>query len=205
MVLQGGPVIWQTRHNKVKHECVSKFRVFPDGEPLCTVHTNKYERGLWSRNRLDRFRGRTEARAMESAGAGLSPNIDNGEARNHHFTVSTCKFVGDNEGSTKCLPVLQGWMSGTSYSTGRLSQHPKQKSNSDLALAGTPVSSTKSSTAKGQHNERVSSEAEIFWRGHRGLQNAPYPWNLLLWQVHGFKLRHTILYIEISYTGWSRA
>ena len=75
MVLQGGPVTWQTRHDKVKHECASKFRVFPDGDPPCTGHANEYERALRSRNRLDHFRGRTEAWAMESVGAGLSPNI----------------------------------------------------------------------------------------------------------------------------------
>src|SRR6201997_4591249 len=75
MIPQGGPVIWQTRHSKVKHECASKFRMFSDGEPPCTGHANEYERGLRSRNRLDRFRGRTEARATESAGADSSPNI----------------------------------------------------------------------------------------------------------------------------------
>src|ERR1700761_7926008 len=75
MIPQGGPVTWQTRPNKVKHECVSKFRVFSDGEPPCIGHANEYERGLWSRSGLDRFRGCTEARAMESAGADSSPNI----------------------------------------------------------------------------------------------------------------------------------
>ena len=74
MVPQGGPVIWQTRHNKVKHECASKLHVFSAGEPPCTGHANEYERGLWSQNGLDRFRGCTEARAMESNGADSSPN-----------------------------------------------------------------------------------------------------------------------------------
>ena len=74
MVPQGGPVTWQTRPNKVKHECVSKSRVFSDGEPPCIGHTNEYEQGLRSRNRLDCFRGCTEARAMESNGADSSPN-----------------------------------------------------------------------------------------------------------------------------------
>jgi len=75
MIPQGGPVTWQTRHSKVKHECASKFRVFSDGEPPCTRHANEYERSLRSRVRLDRFRGCTEAWAMESNGADSSPNI----------------------------------------------------------------------------------------------------------------------------------
>ena len=61
MVPQGGPVTWQTRHNKVKHEYASKFHVFSDGEPPCTGHANEYERGLRSRDRLNRFRRCTEA------------------------------------------------------------------------------------------------------------------------------------------------
>src|ERR1700761_628284 len=75
MIPQGGPVTWQTRHSKVKHECASKFRVFSDGEPPCTRHANEYERSLRSRVRLDRFRGCTEAWAMESNGADSSPNM----------------------------------------------------------------------------------------------------------------------------------
>src|SRR6201996_8431764 len=71
---QGGPVIWQTRHSKVKHKCASKFRVFSDGEPLCIRHANEYEQSLRSHIRLDRFRGCTEVRAMESNGADSSPN-----------------------------------------------------------------------------------------------------------------------------------
>ena len=74
MVPQGGPVIWQTRDNKVKHECASKLRVFSDGEPPCTGHANEYEWSLRSRNGLDRFRGCTEAQAKESNGADSSPN-----------------------------------------------------------------------------------------------------------------------------------
>src|SRR6201996_6471560 len=74
MIPQGGPVTWQTRHSKVKHDCASKFRVFSDGEPPCTRHANEYERSLRSRVRLDRFRGGTEAWAMESNGADSSPN-----------------------------------------------------------------------------------------------------------------------------------
>src|ERR1700761_8238499 len=65
MVPQGGPVTWQARHSKVKHECVSKFRVFSDGEPPCIRHANEYEQSLRSRNGLDRFRGCTEARASK--------------------------------------------------------------------------------------------------------------------------------------------
>ena len=74
MIPQGEPVIWQTRHRKVKHECTSKFRVFSDGEPPCTRHANAYEQSLQSRNGLDRFRGYTEARGKESNGADSSPN-----------------------------------------------------------------------------------------------------------------------------------
>ena len=74
MVPQGGPVIWQTRHNKVKHKCTSKLCVFSNGEPPCTGHANEYERSLRSRNGLDCFRGCTEARAKESNGADSSPN-----------------------------------------------------------------------------------------------------------------------------------
>ena len=48
MVPQGGPVIWQKRDNKVKHECASKLRVFSDGEPPCTGHANEYEQSLRS-------------------------------------------------------------------------------------------------------------------------------------------------------------
>src|ERR1700761_9464307 len=62
---QGGPVIWQTKHSKVKHKCASKFRVFSDGEPLCIRHANEYEWSLRSRIRLDRFRGCTEARVSK--------------------------------------------------------------------------------------------------------------------------------------------
>ena len=57
VVPQGGLVIWQTRHNKVKHECANKLHVFSDGEPPCTGHVNEYERSLRSQNGLDRFRG----------------------------------------------------------------------------------------------------------------------------------------------------
>ena len=68
MVLQGGPVTWQMRPDKVKHECASKFCVFPEGEPLCTGHANEYERGLRSRNRLNRFRRHTEEKTYGGAG-----------------------------------------------------------------------------------------------------------------------------------------
>ena len=61
MVLQGGLVTWQIRHDKVKHECTSKFSVFSDGEPPCIGHTNEYERGLQSWDRLNHFRRCTEA------------------------------------------------------------------------------------------------------------------------------------------------
>ena len=89
MVPQGGPVIWQTRHNKVKHECASKLCVFSDGEPPCAGHANEYER---SRNGLDRFRGCTEARGKESNGADSSPNTIPSIKVNKPFMAAPSSF-----------------------------------------------------------------------------------------------------------------